>query len=108
VDPWAFTIAAILGTLTAPKVQWPRDRTRIVMAPPDTEPDLVLPPEPTTAAPKPVEQEVLCFLAISGPATVRAAASAIGVPRSTAWRSLQRLSAMRLVEMDSEGWQVRA
>lgn len=108
MDSWHVLIAMLVGAWPVPVLTWPADRTRIVVAAPDTEPDLDLPPEPPAPAPlTAADAAILEHLADAGPASVRAVAAAACIPRQTAWRGLQRLQGRGLVVLADKGWHVR-
>lgn len=86
-DPWLFAIALLLGTHHAPAIGWPEHVHRCI-APPDAEPDLVLPPlPPEPSRLKPVEVDTLAKLAIDPGVTARDLAAAVGVSKTSAARA---------------------
>ena len=107
MDSWPTLIAMQTGAFMVPVLTWPPDRTHIIEADPDEEPDIDLPPlppepEPLTAA----EVAILAHLADDGPVSMRAVAKALGVARRAAWKGLERLRVLGLVQLGDRGWQV--
>ena len=90
-----------------PVLTWPPDRTRIITADPDEEPDILLPPLPPEPAPlTAAEVAILAHLADAGPVSMRAVAAALGVSRRASSTCLERLSGRGLVRFEGGGWQV--
>ena len=88
MDPWSFAIALLLGTLSVPRVRWPPERRRLIIAPPDLEPDIDLPPEEPEPAYSPLDEAIVQSLATLGAASVRELAGDVGAPWQSVWRAL--------------------
>ena len=107
MDSWPTLIAMLTGAFMVPVLTWPPDRTRIIEADPDEEPDIDLPPLPPEPAPLTrTEEAILAHLADAGPASMRAVADALGVSRRASWTGLERLRVRGLVRLEGGGWQV--
>ena len=107
MDSWPTLIAMLSGAFMVPVFTWPPDRTRIITADPDEEPDIDLPPLPPEPAPLTrTEAAILAHLADFGPVSIRAVATALGMSRRAAWKGLERLRVRRLVRLEGGGWQV--
>ena len=102
VDPWLAAISILVGTWSVPAVSWPADRRRVVVAADWSEPDLTdLEPEPRTAA---RDDALLAYVCSEGSTTVRAAAAACGMAKTSTGKALQRLRAHGLVRLELSGW----
>ena len=107
-DPWLRTLALLTPT-PAPIVTWPQHLTRVVLAPPDLEPDLEL-GEDLDARPCSLERwadldaAIVRMVRQLGGGSVREVAAEVMAPKSTVHRRLTALRLKGQVHHDGRDW----
>jgi len=105
---WPRIVRTLSGAvIAAPVVRWPTDRVHVIVAPPDDQPDLDLPPEPPAPRVDPHDELIVDYITQSVGISVRAAAADLGLSKSMVSRCLARMHKLGRIEFDGEGWLAR-